>query len=105
MYGKKTAAGGLFGADRPGTASASRTGTRSALDIPVEATGLPRVEVTGRHEVRMENHKGILAYGREEIIVSGGKLLIKVKGDGLELKAMNGDELLITGTVTAVELE
>ena len=86
-------------------ASASRTGTRSALDIPVEATGLPRVEVTGRHEVRMENHKGILAYGREEIIVSGGKLLIKVKGDGLELKAMNGDELLITGTVTAVELE
>ena len=79
--------------------------TAQALDIPVEATGLPRVEVTGRHEVRMENHKGILAYGREEIIVSGGKLLIKVKGDGLELKAMNGDELLITGTVTAVELE
>ncbi len=79
--------------------------TAQVLDIPVEATGLPRVEVTGRHEVRMENHKGILAYGREEIIVSGGKLLIKVKGDGLELKAMNGDELLITGTVTAVELE
>lgn len=79
--------------------------TAQALDIPVEATGLPRVEVTGRHEVRMENHKGILAYGREEIIVSGGKLLIKVKGDELELKAMNGDELLITGTVTAVELE
>lgn len=79
--------------------------TAQALDIPVEATGLPRVEVTGRHEVRMENHKGILAYGREEIIVSGGKLLIKVKGDELELKAMNGDELLIAGTVTAVELE
>ena len=79
--------------------------TAQALDIPVEATGLPRVEVTGRHEVRMENHKGILAYGREDIIVSGGQLLIKVKGDGLELKAMNGDELLITGTVTAVELE
>ena len=49
--------------------------TAQALDIPVEATGLPRVEVTGRHEVRMENHKGILAYGREEIIVSGGKEL------------------------------
>ena len=85
--------------------------TAQALDIPVEdgplvgREPLPRVEVTGRHEVRMENHKGILAYGREEIIVSGGKLLIKVKGDGLELKAMNGDELLITGTVTAVELE
>lgn len=79
--------------------------TAQALDIPVETTGLPKVEVTGRHEVRMENHKGILAYGREEIIVSGGKVLIKVRGDGLELKAMSGDELLITGTITAVELE
>lgn len=79
--------------------------TAQALDIPVEAAGLPRVEVTGRHEVRMENHRGILAYGREEIIVSGGKLLIKVKGEGLELKAMNGEELLITGRVAAVELE
>ncbi len=76
-----------------------------ALDIPGEAAGLPRVEVTGRHEVRMENHRGILAYGREEIIVSGGRVIVKIKGDGLVLKAMNASELLITGTVTAVELE
>ena len=79
--------------------------TAQVFDLPGEVVGLPRVELTGRGELRMENHRGILAYGREEIIVSGGKLLIKVKGDGLELKAMNGDELLITGTVTAVELE
>ncbi len=79
--------------------------TVQALDIPGEAAGLPRVEITGRHEVRMENHRGILAYGREEIIVSGGRVIVKIKGDGLVLKAMNASELLITGTVTAVELE
>ena len=79
--------------------------TAQVFGIPGETVGLPRVELTGRHEVRMENHKGILAYGREEILVSGGKLIVRVKGEGLELKAMNASELLITGTVASVELE
>jgi sporulation protein YqfC len=79
--------------------------TTQALDLPGEVAGLPRVELIGRHELRMENHRGILAYGEEEIIVSGGKLLLKVKGDHLELKAMNGAELLITGTILSIELE
>ncbi len=79
--------------------------TAQALDIPGETLGLPRVELTGRREVRMENHKGILAYGDREIVVSGGRLMIRVRGEGLELKAMTGSELLITGTVSAVELE
>ena len=78
--------------------------TAQVFDIPGEAAGLPRVELTGRHEVRMTNHRGILAYGREEIIISGGKVIVKIMGSGLELKAMNASELLITGTVTVVEL-
>lgn len=79
--------------------------TAQVFDIPGETVGLPRVELTGRHELRMANHRGILAYGPEEIVVSGGKLLIKVRGTGLELRAMTAEELLITGTVLSVELE
>lgn len=79
--------------------------TAEAFDLPGDLVGLPRVEITGRQELRMENHKGILAYGPEEILVSGGKLIVKVRGVGLELKAMNASELLITGTLLAVELE
>ncbi len=79
--------------------------TAQVFDIPGETVGLPRVEITGRREVRMENHRGILAYGTDEILVSGGKLIIRVRGEELELKAMSGSELLITGTVSSVELE
>ena len=79
--------------------------TAQAFDIPGEAAGLPRVELVGRHEVRMANHRGILAYGKEEIMVSGGRLMFKVKGEGLDLRAMTAEELLITGTVLSVELE
>ena len=75
------------------------------FDIPGETVGLPRVELVGQHEVRMSNHRGILAYGTEEILVSGGKLIVKIKGEDLVLRAMTAEELLITGIIGSVELE
>ena len=78
--------------------------TAQLFDLPGDVVGgLPRIELTGDRELRMENHKGILAYGEEEIHISGGKLLVKVRGSGLELRAMNGSELLITGFISGVE--
>ena len=44
-------------------------------------------------------------YKRQEIHISGGKLVVKVRGSGLELRSMNASQLLITGVITAVELE
>ena len=79
--------------------------TAEVFDLPGDlVAGLLRVEITGSHEVRMENHKGILAYGSEEIHVSGGKLIIKIRGSNLELRAMNAGELLITGEIRQITL-
>ena len=78
--------------------------TVQALDLPPDVAGLPRIELLGDRELRVEYHKGILAYGAEEIHISGGKLVIRVLGSDLELRSMNASELLITGHVHAVEL-
>ena len=79
--------------------------TAEALDLPGEiVAGLPHIELTGSHELRMENHKGILAYGDQEIQVSGGVFLIQIRGSGLELRAMTGLELLITGRIDSIQL-
>ena len=79
--------------------------TAEALDLPADAlAGLPRLELVGDGELRMENHRGILAYGKEEIHVSGGKIIAKVRGRGLELRSMNASELLITGEIAGVDL-
>ena len=79
--------------------------TAELLDLPAEAiTNLPRLELVGDGELRMENHKGILAYGADEIHVSGGKLVVKVHGTGLELRSMNASQLLITGDIHGVDL-
>ena len=79
--------------------------TAKIFDLPADAlAGLPRVELVGDGEVRMENHRGILAYGEEEIHVSGGGFVVKIVGRGLKLRAMTGVELLVTGHITAIEL-
>ena len=75
------------------------------FDLPADAlAGLPKLELVGDGELRVENHKGILAYGREEIHISGGGWVIKIAGEGLELRAMTGIELLITGQVSQITL-
>ncbi|MGM9606794.1 MAG: YabP/YqfC family sporulation protein [Oscillospiraceae bacterium] len=78
--------------------------TAQVLDLPPDVAGLPRIELLGDRELRVEYHKGILAYGTEEIHISGGKLIIRVLGSDLELRSMNVSELLITGHIHAVEL-
>ena len=75
-----------------------------ALDLPPDVAGLPRIELLGDRELRVEYHKGILAYGREEIHISGGKMIIRVLGCDLELRGMNGTKLCITGQIRTVEL-
>lgn len=77
--------------------------TAQIFDLPADAiAGLPRVELIGDREVRIENHRGILAYGREEIHVSAGDFVIRVVGEELELRAMTGLELLITGCISSI---
>ena len=58
----------------------------------------------GDRELRMEYHKGILAYGPEEIHIAGGKMVVVVRGRELELRSMNPTELLITGYIAGLEL-
>ncbi len=79
--------------------------TAEAFDLPADAVaGLPRLELVGDKELRVENHRGILAYGTEEIHVSGGAFLIRITGQELKLRAMTGLELLITGKIQLIAL-
>ena len=79
--------------------------TAQLFDLPADVVaGLPRLELVGTGELRMERHKGILAYGDREIHISGGAYVVKVAGEQLELRAMTGMELLITGQINEIRL-
>ena len=92
--------------DRSGKKEGLLEKTAEVFDLPGDVVaGLPRIELVGSRELRMENHKGILSYGADEIHISGGKLVVKVRGAGLGVKSMNASQLLLTGAIRAVELE
>jgi sporulation protein YqfC len=77
-----------------------------ALELPADVVaGVPLVELVGKRELRMDNHRGILSYGPEEISVSGGRILVRIRGKGLELSAMTEGSVFITGEIRSVELE
>ncbi len=76
------------------------------FSLPADAVaGVPLIELRGDGQLRVENHRGILAYSPTEIHISGGKIALRARGNGLELRVMNAQELLITGHITSVELE
>jgi len=79
--------------------------TAQVFDLPADVVaGLPRLELVGDRELRMENPRGILAYGTQEIHISGGVFGVKVCGQELELRTMNALELLITGYITDIHI-
>ena len=77
-----------------------------ALDVPGEAmTGAVRIVLTGRRRAMVEHHRGLLGHTAESVEVSAPPGRIRILGRDLELRAMDADALLITGTLTAVEYD
>ncbi len=76
------------------------------LELPREAAaGAAKLTVTDGRLALVENHRGLLEYGAEQIRVSTGRGQIVLRGSGLTLGAMNGRELLIRGELYSAEWE
>ncbi len=74
------------------------------FDLPGDVVaGLPHVELVGNSQFYMERHRGILSYSQEEIDINSDKMIIRVKGAGLELVSMTGEALRIRGSISQVE--
>lgn len=74
------------------------------FDLPGEVLiGMPKLTITGNRRLHIECHKGILEYDRCLIIVNGGSVLVKIRGEDLEICSMSAEELLIMGFVVSVE--
>lgn len=80
--------------------------TAETFDLPGDVVaGLPRIELVGKGEFWMERHRGILSYGTQEILISGGRVVVRLRGEGLELRSMNANTMCITGQIAGVDLE
>ncbi len=76
-----------------------------AADLTGEpAPKKPLVEIAGERRVLVENHRGVIGYGSQEICVKVcfGHLIIS--GNGLELVRMTREQLVVIGSIDSVRL-
>ena len=76
------------------------------LALPEELLpGTARLTLTGGSQVRIENHRCLLSFAPDAVEVGCGKLRLRIRGRGLELRGMERGELFITGAILSVEVD
>ena len=76
------------------------------LGLPEELLdGASRLTLIGGNQVRIENYQCLLSYTAETLEVGSGRLRLRIRGEGLRICSMNREELLIEGTILAVEVD
>ena len=80
-------------------------GVLAAADFPGEIlTGVPVVELKGTAEAVVINHRGVVAYGPEELRIASALGPLRVRGEGLTIFRMNRERIVLHGRIAAVEL-
>lgn len=74
------------------------------LDLPKDLfLGLPNIALSGNKEVYLSNHRGILSYGQEEMIVLAKEYQIRIQGKNLNIIAYTKEDLTIHGYISSLE--
>ncbi|MBQ2902186.1 MAG: sporulation protein [Agathobacter sp.] len=75
-----------------------------ALDLPQDLfLGLANLSLCGNRELYISNHRGILSYGQEEMIILVKDYQIQIKGKSLCIVSYSKEELTIHGYIRSLE--
>lgn len=77
-----------------------------AFSLPSEILGgVPRVTTVGNSRILVENHRGLKTLSTDIIEINGGRVFLRIQGSDLDLVAMNGSEIIVSGTIFTLEFE
>mgnify|MGYP000859449928 CR=1 FL=1 len=85
-----------------------KTGLREkfteALELPKELVlDLPKLTIIGNKDMMIENYKGVIEYGSACIRVNTGLGAVRIAGEGLEMREITSEDIIISGKIRAVE--
>ena len=74
------------------------------LDLPQDLfLGVPNIAMLGNKEVYISNHRGILSYGADEIMILTKEFQIRIRGKNLNIVSYSKEDLTIQGYILTVE--
>lgn len=76
----------------------------TTLDLPKDIfLGCPNISLCGNREIYISNHRGILSYQPDELIILIKDYQIKIRGKSLNITSYSHDELTIEGYIRSME--
>lgn len=76
-----------------------------ALEWLCDLTGrTARITSMGNRTLLVENHRGVMEFGEERIVLATGCGSVTVEGAGLALSQLRRDALIIEGEIANVQL-
>lgn len=64
---------------------------------------IPRFTVSGDREIYIENHKGIVRYTGEEIVISTPMGEVVIRGRNLVISCIRREDVFVTGIFSGIE--
>ncbi|MCY0880696.1 MAG: sporulation protein YqfC [Firmicutes bacterium] len=76
------------------------------LELPPEAlVEVSRIEVIGRLQFRVENHRGVDVYDASQVVLRLADGLLRIEGENLVIGWIDHQELVVTGRICSFRFE
>lgn len=83
-----------------------RKWTSEALDLPQDILlDMPRVTLIGSRQLHIENHRGVLSFTPEELLLALSRGQLRVGGSGLVIRSIMSEEISVEGEIASIHME
>jgi sporulation protein YqfC len=75
------------------------------LELPLDVSlDLPRIVIVGELGVLIQNHRGLIQYSPDRIVVGVGEGQIAVTGESLKISEVNREDMIVRGRIKTVQM-
>jgi sporulation protein YqfC len=70
------------------------------LDLPADVTSeAPRIEMIGPFRIRVENHRGVVKFTREQVRLNLENGALEIDGENLKIRRIDSTIVILEGNV------
>ena len=70
---------------------------------PEAAQHKPRLVLTGRNRLLIEQHGGVIDYGEDRLTVRLEKGILRVRGASLTIREYSAGDIFVSGSISSLE--
>lgn len=78
--------------------------TAGILDVPEDiAQDIPRLTMIGNIRLQIENHRGVLHFSEERLLLALTRGKVEITGSSLSIRTIMAEEVLVEGIIRGLE--